>query len=477
MFVGREKELTQLKLLLDSNHANLVVIKGRRRVGKSRLIAEFAKSMRSYTFMGLSPRKGITSQDQRDEFVRQFREQFSLPFTTTLNKSDWGDLFTSLAKKCVRGRVIILFDEISWMATQDADFLGKLKIAWDMHFSKNSKLILILCGSVSIWIEKNILSSTGYLGRPSLHISLDELPLTDCNKFWKNKDDISSFEKLKILALTGGIPRYLELLNYKLSAEANIANLCFNKNSPLFDEFKNIFSDIYGKKSETYTQIVKYLVNSKASRDDIMNEVGILEGGDLSECLYNLETGGFIERDFTWLIKNCKISKLSHYRLRDNYTRFYLKYIYPNKAKIEKGQFENISINNLPGWNTILGLQFENLVLNNRIKILQSLSIPAEDVICASPYFQRKTSRQSGCQIDYMIQTKHDTIYICEIKFSRQMISKEIVTEIKEKISKLNLPKFISRRPILIHVNGVKEEVLDSDYFSKIIDFSSFLDE
>ena len=114
------------------------------------------------------------------------------------------------------------------MATGDPNFLGKLKIAWDMHFSDNPKLVLILCGSVSAWIEKNILSNTGYLGRPSLQMTLDELPLEDCYKFWKNtQGNISAYEILKVLAVTGGVPRYLELVNPQMRAEDNITKYIF----------------------------------------------------------------------------------------------------------------------------------------------------------------------------------------------------------------------------------------------------------
>ncbi len=108
-----------------------------------------------------------------------------------------------LAKQCAHGRVVITLDEISWMADDDPTFLGKLKSVWDLHFSNNNELILILCGSVSSWIDKEILSSTGYLGRPSLHMTIKELPMPDCNKFWGNtRNNISSYEKFKILSLT-----------------------------------------------------------------------------------------------------------------------------------------------------------------------------------------------------------------------------------------------------------------------------------
>jgi AAA+ ATPase superfamily predicted ATPase len=471
MFVGRKQELSQLRGMLNRPNASLIVIRGRRRIGKSRLIKEFSKSFNSYSFMGLPPTEATTANDQRNEFIRQFKQQFSFG----ISSNDWGDLFTSLAKQCRQGRVIIVLDEISWMATGDPHFLSKLKTVWDLHFSENPELILILCGSVSAWIEKNLLSSTGFLGRPTLHMTIDELPLHECYQFWKNKQNVSTFEIFKVLSVTGGIPRYLELFDLNLSAEDNIRNLCFNPNAPLFDEFKYIFSDIYGKRNPLYQRIVSQLEDTKAAREELIQAAELSHGGEVTEYLNDLEVGGFIEKETTWNIASKKLSKLSYYQLKDNYTRFYLKYILPNKAKIEKGLFENVSVNNLAGWNTILGLQFENLVIKNDKKMMKLLSIKPEDVVQSGPYFQRQTKRQKGCQIDYMIQTKHDVIYIVEIKFRRNEITKDIILEMQEKIQRLKVPKYISRRPILIHVNGVKDEVLDADYFSAIINFSDFL--
>lgn len=88
---------------------------------------------------------------------------------------------------------------------KDPFFLGQLKTAWDMYFSKNPQLIIALCGSISSWIEKNILSSTGFVGRITIDLVLEELPLHACNAFWHPKEKrISAYEKFKLLSITGG---------------------------------------------------------------------------------------------------------------------------------------------------------------------------------------------------------------------------------------------------------------------------------
>jgi len=258
-FVGRQRELQRLRALDGRKAASLVVVKGRRRIGKSRLIEEFAKDSKFVSISGLPPTEGITAQHQRDEFARQMARVFLIP---TPYGTDWSDLFWHLAHHTREGRVIILLDEISWLGIKDPTFLGKLKNAWDLHFKKNPKLILVLCGSVSSWIEKNILSSTGFVGRIDLILTVTELSLSECNEFWgAQKKLLSPYEKLKVLAVTGGVPRYLESISPKLSAEENIKQLCFVREGFLFNEFEQIFNDLFARRSETYKEILKGIID------------------------------------------------------------------------------------------------------------------------------------------------------------------------------------------------------------------------
>jgi uncharacterized protein len=471
-FIGRTAELLELRRLLNSRQANLVIVEGRRRIGKSRLVEEFGRGQRLLQFVGLAPTSGTDAQTQRDEFSRLLSQQTGLPKITS---DDWGTLLQLLARETSRGRAIILFDEISWMAQGDPTFLSKLKTAWDVHFSKNPKLMLILCGSVSSWIQKNIVSSTAFLGRPSRDIKLDELTLPECNQFWPARTRISAYEKLKVLSVTGGVPRYLELIDTAGSAEDNIRRLLFSKNSVLLNEFNFIFSDTFGARSEIYRKIVAGLVKGSASLTEILAAAARTKTGDYSDYLNDMVTAGFLARDYTWKPATGEISKLSHYRLKDNFIRFYLRYVAANRPRIESGLLEKRSLASLPGWDSMLALQFENLVLNNTHRVIQCLEVPLEDVVFASPFFQRRTLVQAGCQIDLALQTRFNTVYVCEIKFSRSELKPSVIEEVEEKVKRLKLPRNFSVRPVLIHVNGAHPEVIDSRFFSRIIDFGELL--
>jgi AAA+ ATPase superfamily predicted ATPase len=255
MFIGREYELNLMIEFKKRNTAGLIVCRGRRRIGKSTLIQQFGKKFDSfYEFYGLAPRDKMTLNDQ----LKNFSELFTQYFGVNIRFNNWTDAFSTLAEFTSKGNVLILLDEISWMGSKDKDFAGKLKGIWDTKFKKNRKLILVLCGSVSSWINKNILNDKGFLGRVSLTITLDELPLSDAHQFWSKNKRISSYEKFKLLSITGGVPRYLEEIIPSLSAEQNIKRMCFSKEGFLFTEFDKIFKDIFYNK---YAAMLLFLLD------------------------------------------------------------------------------------------------------------------------------------------------------------------------------------------------------------------------
>jgi len=470
-FIGRAAELNRLVTLTQKKVASFVVVTGRRRIGKSRLIKEFGTYFDNYyAFTGLAPHKHTTAEHQREEFSRQFARLFHLPFA---RYNDWSDILWMLGEQVKTGKTLILFDEISWMGSCDPDFLGKIKNFWDLQLKENPQLIFVICGSASAWIEKNILSSTGFVGRISYTLTLEALPLPDCNKFWPSH--ISAHEKCKILSVTGGVPQYLEEINPKRSAEENIKTLCFTKGGFLVEEFERIFSDIFTRKSDYYKTLLKVLAQGPSQQITIVKNLDASFHGRISEYLRELELSGFVKRTHTWNIKNAEESSLSQYRLSDNYIRFYLQYIEKNLSKINRNAYQMQSLTSLPQWSSMMGLQFENLILNSRAALISALEISPEDIMCDNPFFQKKTLKAPGCQIDYMIQTTFGTLYVCEIKFSKNRVGVSVIDEVQEKINALRFPRGFSCRPVLIHVNGVTQELIDSDYFAFIVDIAKML--
>jgi hypothetical protein len=456
-FFGREAELARLKDLTRKKVASIAVIKGRRRVGKSRLTDELARRLPTYNaahFQGLPPEKNLTAAEEREDFAQQLSAQLDI---APPRADDWNHLFWALADRVRTGRWLIILDEINWLGVRDSTFLGKLKNAWDLRFSKNPRCILILSGSVASWIEREILHNTGFAGRISIDMTLTELPLSVCNRFWgEHAHRVSAYEKLRLLAVTGGVPRYLEEMDPALSADVNIQRLCFTREGPLVGEFDRIFSGFFNRRNDSYRKIIAALADGPRDLEALYAALGVGKRGKISEYAEDLVASGLLARDHTWHLKTGEEGKYSRFRLSDNYTRFYLKYIAPNRRRIERG-----TMTKLPNIDTALGLQFENLVLQNRLGILEQLGIAPDEVLYENPFIQRKTQRHRGCQIDYLIQTRRRTLYVCQIKFCRGTVPAAVVKEIEEKVSCLAMPRNMTWRPVLIHVGelapGVEE--------------------
>jgi AAA+ ATPase superfamily predicted ATPase len=469
--LGRESEIQLLTDLWATKKPKLVVVTGRRRIGKSTLIEVFGKKNSLFIkIQGLAPDKNIGKAEQLKNFADQLHQIFELP---NLKLDNWTAAFELLNSQITNKKTVLLLDEISWMAKDSPEFPGKLKMTWDDHFKKHPNLILVLCGSVTTWIEQNILKKTDFVGRVSQHIHLEELPLNQVSAFWK-KTITSPIEKIRYLNLSGGVPRYLEELNPHLPTTANIKKLAFQPGSFFSEEFEKIFNETFEKRALIYKNILKLLIEKKLSFVELCSDLKVEKNGSISNYLDDLVLSGFLSRDYKYSTKGVK-SKLSVYRIKDNYVRFYLKFIEPRLDKISKNLMSEVSVESLPQWNQLMGYQFETLVLNNLSLVLKELKIPQMEITSCSPHFQKKTEKTKGaCQIDLLITTRFGNIYVCEIKF-KQKINIDIIDEVKKKIAVLKRPSSTSIRPVLIYAGELDESVIDADYFSDIVNVQDWL--
>ena len=163
------------------------------------------------------------------------------------------------------------------------------------------------------------------------------------------------------------------------------------------------------------------------------------------------------------------------FRLCDNYSRFFLKYIEPEKLSIDTKSFEFGGLDRFAGWNSILGLQFENLVLNNWRDLARLLHLDGAIIKSAAPYVKRgsRTDGNGGCQIDLLIQAKM-SMFVVEIK--RQVhIGREIIDEMREKCKRLRKPHDVSLRTALVYEGELEPSVEADGYFDAIVPFSQLL--
>lgn len=472
VFIGRKNELNRLKALHKKKTPNLVVVKGRRRVGKSRLINFFALSCpenRLWDFAGLAPQESMNDQSQRDHFARQLATHLKLPPFTF---QDWTDAFEHLSSHIKSGD-IILFDEISWMGSKDPSFIPKLKAWWD---KQQLPIMVVFCGSVSTWIEENILKSTAFFGRINLTITLEPLPIRDANKLLRISGfKGSDYDTYKLLSILGGIPWYLEQITPGQTADDLIKQLCFEKDSLLVLEFDCIFHDLFNGKGASYKKILDSLKDGMKTLADVRKITGFPHSGTLSSFMEHLIIAGFVSKQNLWSFKTNKPLKQSLYRISDPYMRFYLKLIEPQRNKIDLNGFQNTALSSLPGFEAHIGLQLEQLLLQNRNALLASIGINPADIVASGPFRQSKSTTKTGCQIDFLIQTTTKNLFVCEFKFKRRELGADVISEVQDKVTALKVPRGFAVIPVLFHIGGVSSNVATSDYFYRIIDISDFL--
>lgn len=468
MFVGREDELKQLDALWNKvTKTSLVTVRGRRRIGKSTLIEHFSRTSaaRFLKVEGLAPKAAKSNQDQ----LKAFYSQLQLQTGESYEIKDWLKAFMDL-DGAVRddSRTVVLLDEISWMGRYERNFSGLLKIAWDNFFHRHPNLILFLCGSVSSWIRENILENAGFLGRPSLDIVLKELPVKDCLAFWGGAGKrLSSRELFDMLSVTGGVPRYLEEIDPSLSVDEALRQSCFTPRGYLFKDFDLMFDELYDKDAGVRKNILMAVAERPKTVSEIAAALKRPRNGHVVGLVSDLVQAGFLSAERGNNPVTGELRQEIRYRICDNYVRFYLHFLVPRRAMIEDGTYRFESLEQLPGWDGILGLQFENLVLGALPALVRHLHLEKSRILSMAPFRKFSRDAEQGCQIDCLIQTKR-SLYVVEIKRKNE-IGMEIIDEVERKIARLPYDGKLSVRPVLVYEGRLSPSVNDENYFTSII--------
>lgn len=474
-FIGRKDFLEDLESLWRKQTSSLVACRGRRRIGKSTLFREFSRLTAEccIEIEGLAPEKNMTDQDQLDGFAASLARETQTPLQKFTN---WLDAFYCLDHAIDdKRRTVVVLDEISWMGGYNPLFPSILRKAWERYFHRHDKLIFVICGSVSAWIKENLLDSTGFAGRFSRDYVLPELSLDESVQFWgEAANRVAPRELLDVLSVTGGVPRYLEEVDPSLSADENIRRMCFVEDGPLFKDFNAIFSEVFGETSLVKADILRRLSAGAATCSELADRLGVERGGSLSRNLAELCEAGFIAKDDNVNPATGRKSKLARYRVGDNYTRFYLKYVEPHEGEIRSGRYGFGSLSCLAGWDVDKGLQFENLVANHAMALMPYLHLDGITVKSAAPFLLKgKRGEKKGVQIDLLVQTSR-VVYLVEVK-RRAHIGREIESEIAAKVDAFPKKRGVSIRTALVYDGELDAAVARSGVFDTIIPFSQLL--
>ena len=467
-FYGRDELLIDLDSLWGKKSPSLVTCRGRRRIGKSTLIARFAElsNARFIKIEGERPDEDMSNGDE----LATFAEQLSLYVDKDIPVAkNWLQAFKTLDDVLDDRRTVVLLDEVSWLAYFDKRFAATLKIAWDNMFKNHRQLVFVVCGSVSTWIKEKIVDSRSYYGRRSLDIVVPELTLKDCARFWSGRSDrVSVRDILDVLSITGGVPRYLEEVNPSQSVDDNIRRMAFRPDSILRRDFDEMFKDVITKRPRMVATVLEALVDGPMTMSEISGAISVGVGGNVSAALNQLVEAGLVARDIGMNPETGDEIRERRYRLSDNYVRFYLKCIRPAAKTIDAGTFRYSRLGRFEEWNAVKGFAFENLIVNHYGELLPYLHLGESHVYSAAPY-RKNGPKGKGLQIDLLIQTRRSQCVV-EIK-RKNTIGRGIVDEVAEKVRRLKHAPDSSVRAALVYDGDLAETVPADGYFDAIIPF------
>lgn len=477
MFFGREDILQKLDALLGKRVASLVTCRGRRRIGKSTLVERFARNneARFIKIEGVRPSERTSNETE----LRSFAEQLALQTEAESSMPDnWLAAFKRLDREIRDDTLtVVLLDEISWMGRYDELFADSVKIAWDNMWKKHDRLIIVLCGSVSSWIKENIVESAAFVGRRSCDLVVRELPLKECVKFWGREiERIDIKEIVDVLSVTGGVPRYLEEVDPRLSAAENIRRMAFAHDGVLRNDFDEMFNDVITRQPSFTAKVLRSLVDGPCTASEVAKSLKLEKGGRISDALERLVEAGFVMSDKGKNPETGEELRENRYRMSDNYCRFYLKFIEPAKAVIDRDEYEFAGLDALENVDAVMGLAFENLVVNNYHELVPFLHLKGTVITSAAPYLRRGSNAKrgrKGCQVDLLVQTRKSLCFV-EVKRKRE-ITREIIDEMNNKISAVRRPDGVSAFVALVYFGALSPVVAADGYFSAIVPFRKLL--
>ncbi len=456
MFIGRKKELKILDDKFASNRAELVVIYGRRRVGKSALIDNFIRNKKSkLVFEGI---ENENSRKQIEKFRLILEDQFGAKLQIPKRFKNWDELFIFITKNIFkqRNKFVLVIDELQWAACGKSSLISLLKYYWDNHW-KQKNVMLILCGSVASFMVKKVIKSTALYGRINTQILLKPLEPNEAIQMFKNKK--SKEEVLQYLLVYGGIPKYLEEIDLSKSFKQNINALCFSSEGFLFNEADAIFYKQF-KESQTYLRIAKLLNQGPLSLELISQKLSLESGGGLKSYLDNLELAGIVKSYNSFGTK--ENSKYKKYKIVDEFLIFYFKFIaeYTNQIKNSKSK-DYFSLLVKPVYEAWFGIAFERFCFRYADYIAEKMGF-ADEVLSVSPFF---TKTDIQFQIDMIFTRADKTLVIVEVKYHNKEIQPQIITEMERKISLLKIPQGYSVQKALISLKGPNKVLKASGYF------------
>lgn len=430
--IGRDEEKLLLERALSTSKAELVAVYGRRRIGKTYLIRSYLKKQIAFEYSGVhNVETAVQLTNYCSALAKQLNNNITLP-----TPSDWFAAFeltaSLLQKKIRRKKMVFFLDEFPWMQTAKSNFLAAFEQFWNTWASRQNNLTVILCGSAASWMIQNVVRNKGGLhNRITQKIELQPFSLYETEAFLKSRNvQLNRYHVTQLYMAFGGIPHYLEQAAPGLSAAQIIDKACFSKNGFLYNEFTDLYKALFDS-ADRHFKVIKALAAKPMglNRNEIIKACKLQSGGSTTALLDELSASGFI----TPYIPIGKKIKDSIYKLTDEYSLFYLKFM-ENNRNSGKGTWTRLS--DTPAWKSWSGLAFESICMKHIPAIKTGLGI--HGIYSETAIWKSKgNSSKDAAQIDLVINRRDNCINLCEIKFyeNKFILDKKYAAALQQKKS------------------------------------------
>ena len=448
IFLNREKELNFLHSQYVRKEASFIVIYGRRRVGKTSLIKEFIKDKPSLFFMAdKQSEKGIL-----DRFAKTASTFLEDEFLEKLTFNSWEDFFGYITQKLDESKkYVLVIDEFQYLPDINHAFPSILQRIWDEKL-KDKNIMLILCGSLINMMYSTTLSYQSPLyGRRAGQIKLEPIAFDYCHNFFPNIDERKLIEYYSV---TGGIPKYMEMFDATNDIFYDIKTNVLSKNSYLYNEPRFILNEEVTE-TATYFSILKAIAAGEHKIGKIASIVGV-KTNVLAKYFNVLADLQIIERQVPVTEENPEKSKKGLYFIKDNFFRFWFRYIFPYQSFLEIERDDVVLKEIRKSFNIFVSLVYENLCLQKVPDLTQKGIINFE-----IEKWGRWWSKDE--EIDIVATSeKHKKILFGECKWSDTPTGVNVYADLKAKAKKVKWHSDERNEYyILFSKSGFTEDLMD----------------
>lgn len=409
--IGRKNEVLLLKELLGSPKAEFAAIYGRRRIGKTYLVKNVYDGHLAFEFTGT---QNASLKNQLFKFSEKIKTHFGeIPGMRA--PATWYEAFQTLKNRLAQNKEqkqVVFFDELPWIATPKSNFLEELAYFWNDWAAYQPQLVIVVCGSAAAWMLQKVVNGKGGLhNRLTQRINLKPFTLAETQQYLDNLGvRWDHYQILQFYMAVGGVPAYLHGVRPGATVAQTIDQLFFTPEGMMRSEFDNLYASLF-LSHQNHVEVIKALAGKwrGLTRHEIVASTKIPDGGGLTTLLHELEAASFIMR-FPLYKKG---SKGVVYRLTDEYSLFYLKFV---EGKSLLGKNEWLKQADKDSYKIWCGYAFENICLKHAEAIKMALGISAIHTETTS-FLHKSETPGDGFQIDLLIDRADRAINLCEMKF------------------------------------------------------------